>query len=141
MGIDGRTKLGGLVPKNTKYMSKEDAGEDGVILTVAGFKNEMIGRDGDEEEKVVMSFREDMKPMVLNSTNAELLALATGATTVDEAIGKRIVVYNDPSIMFGGKRTGGLRIKKLAGAPRPSAPQHDERNPPPREPGDDDYPV
>ena len=43
---------------------------------------------------------------------------ATGATLAREAKGKQIVVFADRTVMFGGKRTGGLRIKRIPGAPR-----------------------
>jgi len=67
---------------------------------------------------MTLHFEEDVKPMVLNRTNAQLVAVATGAKVAGEARGKRIVVFNDPTVSFGGKITGGLRIKKIAGAPK-----------------------
>lgn len=108
-----------LVPTNSKYLKQGDVGEDGVILTIRGFKSEsMETDDGSQEEKIIMYFMEDdYKPMVLNRTNAQLLANATGSKTAGDAKGKQIVVYADPSIGFGGKITGGLRVKKIAGAP------------------------
>jgi hypothetical protein len=115
-----------LVPKTSKYLSKEDVGEDGVILTIAGFRLEAINTDDGEEDKVILHFEEsDVKPMVVNRTNAQLLKQITGAQTAGEAKGRQIVVYNDPSVGFGGKIVGGLRIKKVPGAPkvvRPAAP-------------------
>lgn len=110
-----------LVPKNSKYLSKEDVGEDGLILTIKGFKMETIKGDDQEEDKVILYFEEDVKPMVINRTNSQLLAVCTGAKTAGDAKGKEIVVYNDPTVGFGGKITGGLRIKKVAGAPKPAA--------------------
>ena len=107
-----------LVPRKSKYLAKEDAGEDGIILTIKGFKVETLKSDDGDEDKTVVYWAEDVKPMVLNQTNAQLIGIATGATVSGDAIGKRVVVYNDPTISFGGKITGGLRIKKLAGAPR-----------------------
>jgi hypothetical protein len=35
------------------------------------------------------------------------------------------VVFNDPTVSFGGKITGGLRIKKPSGPPK-AAPVRDE---------------
>lgn len=108
-----------LVPTKSKYLAKNDVGEDGVILTIRGFKREVIDSDDGEEEKTIVYFEEqDYKPMVLNRTNAQLIAVATGAKTAGEARGKKIVVYNDPTVGFGGKITGGLRIRKVAGQPR-----------------------
>ncbi len=107
-----------LVPTNSKYLTKGDVGEDGLILTIKGFKEEIIEGDNGDESKIVMYFVEDINPMVVNRTNSQLIGIATGASNAGEARGKQIVVYNDPSISFGGKVTGGLRIKKIAGAPR-----------------------
>jgi hypothetical protein len=107
-----------LVPGESKFLKRSDVGEDGMVLTIRGFKLETVKGDEGEEEKVVMHFAEDVKPMILNKTNSNLLAVCTGAKNVGDAKGKKIVVYDDPTISFGGRITGGLRIKKVPGAPR-----------------------
>lgn len=112
-----------LVPSNSKYLQKDDVGEDGVILTIRGFKRETLENDDGNEEKIVLYFQEqDYKPMVVNRTNANMIANATGSRTAGESIGKQIVVYNDPTVQFAGKITGGLRIKKYSTA-QPKQPQ------------------
>lgn len=112
-----------LVPTNSKYLKKEEVGEDGVILTIKGFKYETVEGDSGDEQKLIMYFMENYNPMVINRTNAQLIAVATGAANAGDAKGKEIVVYSDPTISFGGKVTGGLRIKKLAGAPKTASKQ------------------
>lgn len=109
-----------LVPSQSKYLAKGDVGEDGLILTIRGFKMESVKSDEGDEDKVVMYFAEDVKPMIVNRTNSQLIGVATGAKNAGDARGKQIVVYNDPTVGFGGKITGGLRIKKVAGAPKPA---------------------
>lgn len=109
-----------LVPSQSKYLAKGDVGEDGLILTIKGFRQEVVKGDDGDEDKIVLHFLEDVKPMILNRTNAALLAGATGVAKAGEAKGKQIVVYNDTSITFGGRVTGGLRIKRIAGAPKPA---------------------
>lgn len=108
-----------LVPTNSNFLKKEDVSEDGVILTVKGFRHDLIkGDDGMNEQKVVLDFVEQgYKPMVLNSTNSQLLKNATGSNRAGDAKGRKIVVYNDPNVSFGAKVTGGLRIKRIPGAP------------------------
>src|SRR3990167_3674831 len=101
-----------LVPTNSKYLKKEDVG-DGVVLTIRGFKRETVEGDNGDEEKVVMYFEEKYNPMVVNRTNSQLIGIATGAANAGEAKGKQIIVFNDPTISFGGKVTGGLRIRKF----------------------------
>lgn len=115
-----------LVPSKSKYLTKDDVGEDGVILTIKGFRMETLESDDGNEDKMVLHFVEDVKPMVLNRTNAQLLSLATGARIAGDAKGKQVVVFNDPTITFGGKITGGLRIKKIVGAPKPAANKADD---------------
>lgn len=110
-----------LVPSQSKYLAKSDVGEDGLILTIKGFRMETLKGDDGDEDKMVLHFVEDVKPMVLNRTNAQLIGVCTGAKVAGDAKGKQIVVYNDPTIAFGGRVTGGLRIKKVAGAPKPAA--------------------
>jgi len=110
--------FGDLVPSESKYLKKEDVGEDGLILTVKGFRIETLDSDGGQEDKVILHFMEDVKPMVLNRTNSQLIAIATGASKAGDARGKQIVVYNDPTVSYGGKITGGLRIRKISGEPK-----------------------
>ena len=117
-----------LVPSESKYLAKGDVGEDGMILTIKGFRMETLKNDDGEEDKVVLHFMENMKPMVINRTNAQLLGVVTGCKNAGEARGKKIVVYNDPTVGFGGKITGGLRIKKVAGEPKAPAVAADSFN-------------
>lgn len=127
-----------LVPSESKYLKKEDLAdfEDGAIVTIKGFKYESI-QTGDDaaEDKVICYFKEFDKGMVLNKTNASLIPICTGARTAGEARGKQLVLYVDPTVSYGGKIVGGLRLKKVPGAPK--APRAVAR-PPEREPGSDD---
>ncbi len=109
-----------LVPSNSKYMSKDDVGEEGLVLTIQGFKYETLKSDDGEEDKIILYFVEDVRPMVVNRTNSQLIGVATGAKTAGEAVGKKIIVYNDPTVSFGGKITGGIRIRKIVGKPKPA---------------------
>ena len=131
-----------LVPGGGKYLKKSDVGEDGMVLTIKGFKLETVKGDEGDEEKVVLYFVEEVPPMILNKTNSSLLAVVTGAQRAGDAKGKQVVVYDDPTISFGGKITGGLRIKKVPGAPRTpaAAPRAAAARAaaPQREPGSDD---
>ena len=107
---------------NSRFLSKGDVGEDGVVLTIARFSEEDVQTgDDDFESKTVMHFEGSTKPMILNRTNAQLLGVATGVRTVGEAIGRQIVVFADPTIAFGGRVVGGLRIRKAPGSPRTAA--------------------
>lgn len=118
-----------LVPKDSKYLAKDDVGEDGADLTIRGFKTEAVKGDHGDEQKVVLYFVEEgYKPMILNQTNSKRIGISTGAKTAGEAKGKKINVYCDPMIEFGGEIVGGLRIRKPTGAAAAPAPKVDEFN-------------
>lgn len=130
-------KLTDLVPKNSDYLTKDDTTPEGRILTVSGFRRVTLrGDNGADEQRVVLTFSENVKPMVLNRSNAELLELATGESTTEGVRGKRICVYRDDSVMYGGRRVGGLRIR--------SAPQSEQlarTGPAPAAEFDDEVPL
>jgi hypothetical protein len=63
-----------------------------------------------EEEKPALFFRGDVKPMVLNNTNWITIEAAYGDES-DNWRGKAVEVYFDPSVMFGSKRIGGVRLR------------------------------
>lgn len=119
----------------SKYLKKEDVGEDGVIVTIAGFDKVNVARDDEPPEyKYTMRFEEFEKPMVLNTTNIQLCEKALGSDDTEDWIGKQIIVYNEPNISFGNKLVGGIRIK----AHRKSAgPRHVSRPTPARSGGRD----
>lgn len=101
-----------LVPSDSKYLKKEDVGEEGMNLTIAGFGRENVGQGSEIEERAIVRFKQDMKPMVLNKTNAERLKHIFKTDNPKEVIGNTVNVYNDPLIEFGGKIVGGIRIRK-----------------------------
>ena len=109
--------------KESRYVKKEDVG-DGVIVTVSGLSQENLAMENQPPEmKWVMSFKENIKPLVLNSTNAQLCAKALNSPETDDWMGKQIILFNDPNVSFGGKLTGGVRIRKnQQAAPVPAAP-------------------
>ena len=96
---------------SSKFLKKEDCGEDGILATIGGFKEDDVGTEDAPEKKWTMSFKEaHLKPLVLNSTNVQLLEKALGTDDTNEMIGQPVVLYNDPNVSFGGKLTGGIRI-------------------------------
>ena len=114
--FDDNTPLGDLVPSESKYLAKEDVGEEGKNLTISGFSRETLGQGPDAEDKTIMHFAEDVKPLVLNKTNLNRLAVITKARNAGEAKGKTVNVYNDPMIEYAGKITGGIRLRPAAQA-------------------------
>lgn len=105
----------------SKYLSKSDCGERGILLTIKRITKETIGRGKDAEQKFVLHFEENVKPMVLNKVNGRRIGQMTGIYTKCEVgwIGTKIVAYNDPDVEFGGEVKGGIRVR----APRNQASQ------------------
>ncbi len=131
-------KAGSMIP--SKFMKKEDV-DPAILVTIKSFQQANVAMDDQPEEiKWTMTFRETkhdgtpLKPLVLNSTNIQLIAKALGTDETDEWIGKQIVLFNDPNVSFAGKIMGGIRVR----APRaiPTAVQIPKETDP-----DDDIPF
>jgi hypothetical protein len=92
----------------SKFLRKEDFDEDRV-MTIKGVKLEdMPGDDG--QQKWVVYFREEAKGMALNVTTIRVLEKAFGDNS-DDWVGKKVMVYVDPNVSFGGRVVGGLRLR------------------------------
>ena len=102
-------KAGKMIP--SKFLKKEDI-DPAKLVTINGLRQANVALDDQPEEmKWTMFFKELDKPMVLNSTNIQLLCKVLDTDETDEWIGKEIVVFNDQNVSFGGKITGGIRIR------------------------------
>ena len=101
----------------SKYLAKEDVEPD-ILVTIASYEQVDVSRESDPTEmKWALKFKETsmdglpLKPLVLNKTNGILIEAITGSDDFDDWIGKKVVLYNDRTIMFAGKLTGGIRVK------------------------------
>lgn len=105
-------KISEMIP--SAYLKQSDFDENGIIVTVSHLEEKNVARADDApEHKWVVFFKEyPEKGMVMNSTNINLMAKACESEDTDDWTGKEVVVYVDPNVGFGGKTTGGLRIKK-----------------------------
>jgi hypothetical protein len=109
----------------SKFLKKEDVGR-GMLVTISGCIQENMAMEGKKPDmKWCLEFTETDKPLVLNSTNIQLCEQICGSDDTDHWIGKRIVLYTDPNVSFGGKLVGGIRVrapKVTAKLPPPPAP-------------------
>jgi hypothetical protein len=99
--------------KKSNYLKKEDVGQ-GQLMTIVAVKQENVAKEGaDPEYKAVAHFAESDKGMVLNSTNAQVIANLTGHSEDIDVnwIGYQVVLYNDPNVQYAGKIIGGIRIR------------------------------
>lgn len=85
------------------------------IYTIKEIKREIVtGQGGNKEDCPVLYFHEDVKPLILNSTNFKNLERRFNSKFVEDWIGGKIQLYNDPTVRFGKEVVGGLRIRPRA---------------------------
>lgn len=99
-------KMNDMFPSN--YLKKEDFPVPRV-LTMRAIEMKEIDGDGGKEKKPVLHFH-DSKPLILNKGNATAICELYGDDP-DGWAGKTMEVYNDPSVMYAGKKTGGIRLR------------------------------
>lgn len=123
--------------KSSKFLTKHDV-EPPVVVTIISYEEMNVALESQVPEmKYTLHFKELDKPLVLNLTNGMLIAAITGSEDLDHWIGKQIVLWNDKTVSFAGKITGGIRVRamKQGGA----NPNYVGDDPPP--PTDDDIPY
>jgi len=96
------------------FMSKEDLGwpdhPKKVRAIIEDVVVEKIQGDNGTEEKAVMLFTDpDLKKLILNMINWTTLEVDYGEDSEDWA-GKPVEIVVDPTVMFGKKRVGGVRV-------------------------------
>lgn len=121
--------------RESKFVKQSDVG-NGVLWTVIGCDKHNVAMQGaDPEYKWCLLFKESDKPLVLNATNIQLCERIFGSDDTDDWTGKRVVLYTDPNISYGGKVVGGVRVR----APKPGAVK--PKPEPVETPTDDDIPF
>lgn len=94
------------------FLKAEDLeGKPPMTLTISAVVEQRVGREDQAEDKIMMQFVEIEQMLALNSTNLKLLVKFFKSKDGNEWIGKKIVLYHDPSVNFKGKLVGGLRIR------------------------------
>lgn len=105
----------------SNYLKKEDCIPD-KLVTIGGLEHKNVAQTGEPPEmKFCLHLNEFDKPLVLNQTNIQLIAMVTGSPETNDWIGKRIVLWNDPSVSYGGQITGGIRVRAPRNQPQQPA--------------------
>lgn len=117
--------------KSSRFLTQNDVGEDGKVVTVQDISHENVAPANQPKElKYVMHFEEEWaKPLVLNRINTELAAKVLRSDDTDLWIGKQLVAYQDPTISYGGKVIGGIRLRAVKATDKAGA--SDEADPAP----------
>src|ERR1022692_3281424 len=105
--------LNELFPSN--YLTKEDVPSPRVLV-MSGVTRKEVWRKNGKQMAVVLQFNGNVKPMVLNKTNARIIARIYGNDTAMWT-NKPIEIYHDPNVMLGRERVGGLRVRAAAEVP------------------------
>lgn len=118
--MSGKERLGAW--RDSEYMGAEDI-ESGTepVLTISALYNGMITLARGKERHDVIAFAEEsvpgsinqVRPLVVNSTNRKTLRKLFRSTSADALVGKRIQLYlqsgvRDPST---GDKVDGIRIR------------------------------
>ena len=94
----------------SKYLRASDLKGRKVRATIDRIYAEEFANDGVKQTKPVIAFRspKDLKPMVCNKTNFELIALLHGANS-DSWVGKEIGLHME-LVSFRGKASESVRV-------------------------------
>lgn len=101
----------------SKYLKQTDVPDDAFVTVLKIGKKNIAKEDEAPDVKWLCEFNEYNKPLILNTTNIQLLAKACESDDTDDWIGKEVILYADPNVSYGGKLVGGLRIRKAKTAP------------------------
>lgn len=93
------------------YLGAWDVPDEGdLILTIDHAARDEVKNERGSERKLTLHFVEDVKPMILNSTNSKRITEAHGSPKVEDWAGKQIAIYTEKVTAFGGT-TDALRIR------------------------------
>ena len=101
----------------SRFLSKDDVTKSRILTIESVEMEEVESEDGKAEKPICYFVEDDSKPLILNKTNAEVLRDLFGEDSENWATNP-IEVYHDPSIRFGTKKTGGIRVRKPNVSPR-----------------------
>jgi hypothetical protein len=110
--------LNEMFPSN--YLTKEDLSTPRRLVISNVTKKEVWRKNG-KQLAVILHFSGNVKPLVLNKTNAIVIARIYGNDTTLWT-NKPIDVYHDPNVMLGRDRVGGLRVRAAGVVPAKVAP-------------------
>ena len=88
-----------------------DEGQD-LIVTIKSVENKLVtSPDGKSETNPVMSFIENIKPLVLNSTNSKTISKILKTPYIEEWIGRKIQLYVQKNVKAFGDVVDAVRVR------------------------------
>ena len=92
------------------YLRKEDISAP-ITATLTNVWTEAVLNGG--RKKLIVSFEEIEKPLILNKTNIKRFARIFGTGDTTEWRGP-VVVYVEPGVEYAGRVVGGIRVRPAA---------------------------
>ena len=116
----------------SRFLGVTDIGTKKLRMEIVKVRKEEVkDRDsGRMKKKLIVFFENVDKPLVLNVTNKNVLVDALGKAPAGW-LGATVGVFVDPTVGFGGKKTGGVRLRVLQ---PPAAAKSTPVKPPPATP-------
>jgi len=104
--------------KKSNYLTRADV-DPAIVVTIREVFEEELDTPKGPEMKWVCYFEKLEKGTVLNWINSQTIAKILGSESFDDWPGGKIVLFDDPSVMFGQQMVGGIRVR--APRKRPAA--------------------
>lgn len=101
---DARDFVGGT------FIKKDDLAAGPQRFTIQGVSKTTFEAKNGQPAEDVLQLELDERQFSLNKTNIKILIGAHGGKT-DGWIGKSVILYVDPNVMFGGRLVGGVRVQ------------------------------
>ena len=85
-------------------------------VTITAFKEavEVVGQGNQKSVKPCIYFDADLKPLVLNMTNAKSIRKATGSPYMEDWVGRRITLYVQQGVKAFGEIVDAVRVRPKA---------------------------
>jgi hypothetical protein len=119
----------------SKYWRATDVqGFPAFVLTIAAVTEEIVGRGPRPDTKFFLWFMEHNKGLQINKSRVKLLEYAFGPDS-DLWVGKKVRLSFDPTVEFGGRAVGGVKLETPPGAvyqPQPGQGPHPGWGQPPQ---------
>lgn len=101
----------------SKFLAKEDF-DPPVTVSIVRVAIEEVQGEGNTENKPILYITGPSSPVdttrgiVLNGINWDTCVEITGMEDCDEWSGARIEIFHDPSVRYGSRKVGGIRIRQ-----------------------------
>ncbi len=97
-----------------QYLKKEDLSDPVDTELLFGKEEKVTAPGKGTKTRLVAYFDGLSKGLVMNKANCEILAQLTGTDDPNEWKDVALQLYVDPDVTYGGRKTGGIRIRKPA---------------------------